>query len=250
MRSRFILGVVAVTSIALASLVSGEQGTRQEVPLRAIESLGPTESFLFYCAPCHGKGGNGDGTVATALRARPADLTTLAERNGGEFPRDRVRNYITGTGRQIAAHGTGDMPVWGPAFRALESDVRARVRIDGLVSHIESLQTKDNGSEIYRERCSTCHGATGKGNGPMALEMRKPMPDLTQFAKRNGGVFPSERVRRIIDGRDVPSHGDRDMPVWGDTFKRASKEGSDDVANARIAAIVRYLQSIQERAVE
>ena len=84
----------------------------------------------------------------------------------------------------------------------------------------------------------------------MALEMRKPMPDLTQFAKRNGGVFPSERVRRIIDGRDVPSHGDRDMPVWGDTFKRASKEGSDDVANARIAAIVRYLQSIQERAVE
>jgi hypothetical protein len=69
-------------------------------------------------------------------------------------------------------------------------------------------------------------------------------PDLTQFARRNGGMFPSERVYRIIDGRDVPSHGDREMPVWGDIFKLGAS-GAD--AKARIDAIVRCLAGIQER---
>jgi len=245
--------VLVGAAIRMASVpaVSGGQGTRRELPPLAIESLGPTESFVFYCAPCHGRSGTGDGTVAGALRARPADLTTLAERNGGSFPRDRVRSYIAGTGRQIAAHGALDMPVWGPAFKALDgSDVRAEVRIDGLVRHIESLQRPENGAEAFRQHCASCHGTSGQGNGPLAAQMRKAPPDLTQFAQRNGGMFPSERVRRIIDGRDVPSHGDRSMPVWGDTFRRTSREGTDAAANARVDALVRYLQSIQERPAE
>ena len=49
---------------------------------------------------------------------------------------------------------------------------------------------------------------------------------------------------RIIDGRDVPSHGDREMPVWGDIFKIGA---SGAAAKARIDAIVRYLAGIQER---
>lgn len=231
------------------ALAAGGQGDRQLPPL-AIESLGPTESFAFYCAPCHGRGGRGDGPVAAALRTRPADLTTLAERSGGEYPRDRVRAYIAGVGRPVAAHGASDMPVWGPAFRALDaSDTRAHVRIDGIVDHVESLQRVENGATLFRQYCASCHGSAGRGDGPMASALRKAPADLTQFAKRNGDVFPGERVRRIIDGRDVSSHGDRTMPVWGDAFRRATSEG-DETVSARIAALVRYLQSIQERAAE
>jgi mono/diheme cytochrome c family protein len=227
------------------------QGVRQQLPALSIASLGPTESFDFYCAPCHGRSGAGDGSVAAALRTPPADLRTLAERSGGEFPRERVREYIIGTGRAVAAHGSGDMPIWGPAFRALDaSDTRAQVRIDGLVDHIESLQVAQNGAQLFREHCASCHGTSGQGNGPLAVEMRKTPPDLTQFARRNGGTFPAERVSRIIDGRDVPSHGDRDMPVWGVTFRRESPAGTDEAADARIAALVRYLRSIQERVAE
>ncbi len=215
----------------------------------AIESLGPTESFNFYCAPCHGQDGAGGGPVAAELRTPPANLTTLAERNGGAFPRDRVRGFITGTGRPVGAHGSSDMPVWGPAFRALDaSDTRARVRIDGLVSHIESLQTPENGAQLFRENCASCHGASGQGNGPMAAQLRKTPPDLTRFAQRNGGTFPSELVRQIIDGRDVASHGDRAMPVWGDAFRRSGRDVTDAAADARIEALVRFLQSIQARA--
>jgi hypothetical protein len=72
-------------------------------------------------------------------------------------------------------------------------------------------------------------------------------PDLTQFTRRNGGMFPSERVYRIIDGRDVSSHGDREMPVWGDVFKTVPGGSSAAAIKARIDAIVRYLAGIQER---
>ena len=62
-----------------------------------------------------------DGPVASTLRTHRPDLTTLARRNGGAFPRDRVRGFIEGTGRPLAAHGTTEMPVWGPMFRASEA---------------------------------------------------------------------------------------------------------------------------------
>jgi len=220
-----------------------------QAPPVLIESLAGRDSFALYCAPCHGAAGRGDGPVASALRARPADLTTLAQRNDGAFPRDRVRDFVTGTGRQLAAHGTTEMPVWGPMFRAFESDARARERIENLLSYIESFQAattgvNDAGSQLFRTYCASCHGVSGRGNGPLADQLRRTPPDLTQFTRRNGGLFPSERVYRIVDGRDVASHGDREMPVWGDIFKAGASAAA---VKARIDAIVRYLAGIQER---
>jgi mono/diheme cytochrome c family protein len=121
-------------------------------------------------------------------------------------------------------------------------------------AHIESIQVpstgaKDAGSQLFRAHCATCHGRTGRGDGPMADQLRQAPPDLTKFTARNGGVFPRERVYRIIDGRGVPSHGDRDMPVWGDVFKQTEGVPASDV-KTRIEAIVRYLEGIQERAAD
>ena len=80
--------------------------------------------------------------------------------------------------------------------------------------------------------------------------MRHMPPDLTAFAARNGGVFPSERVYRIIEGRDVSSHGNREMPVWGDAFTRTNGSQGGLSVKERIDAIVRYLEGIQRRATE
>ncbi|HZM63036.1 MAG TPA: c-type cytochrome [Vicinamibacterales bacterium] len=241
--------IVAVASAGASGKAPG-QGARLESRPVAIDSLGGTDSYRFYCAPCHGVTGTGDGPVALALRVPPTDLTTLAERNGGSFPTARVRAFVTGTGRQIAAHGDSEMPVWGPAFRALDrSERRAQVRIAGIVTHIASLQAKDNGAELYRANCASCHGPSGHGGAEARLGRHAP-PDLTKYARRNGGVFPSERLTRIIDGRDIPSHLDREMPVWGTTFMRASKDGSEATVKARIEALVRFLRSIQEQTAE
>jgi hypothetical protein len=80
----------------------------------------------------------------------------------------------------------------------------------------------------------------------MASQLRRTPPDLTRYAARNGGLFPGEKVRRIIDGRDVASHGIGEMPVWGDVFQKV--DGSTEAqVRARIDAIVRYLEAIQTR---
>jgi hypothetical protein len=193
--------------------------------------------------------------VATELRTRPQDLTTLARRNGGTFPFERVEAFVTGTGRSLAAHGPTEMPIWGSMFRAFETDPRVRERIRNLVRHVETLQQpssagNDPGAVLFRAHCASCHGVDGRGRGPVASQLRHEPPDLTRFSARNGGVFPSEKLARIIDGRDVASHGDRDMPVWGDVFRRTQAgDGPDGVAD-RIAMILRYLEAIQQRAAE
>jgi mono/diheme cytochrome c family protein len=244
--------VVTAVLLTFSMSVSGQTTGGQKPPTIAIDSLAGRDSFELYCAACHGVSGRGDGPVAAQLRARPADLTSLARRSGGAFPADQVRDFIVGTGRALPAHGTTEMPVWGPMFRAFESDARARERIGNLVAYIESIQLPstgpgDSGNQLFRTYCATCHGANARGNGPLADQLRNPPPDLTQFTRRNGGVFPRERVYRIIDGRDVPSHGDRDMPVWGDIFKTMSGNSIQAAVKARIDAIVRYLEGIQER---
>ena len=113
-------------------------------------------------------------------------------------------------------------------------------------------QTRDraqveSGRELYQTYCASCHGVSGRGNGPAAEELRRRPSDLTQFAKQNGGVFNDARLQRIVDGRTVKAHGTMEMPVWGDAFKwRLGLP--EEAIKTRIEAIVRYVESIQERA--
>lgn len=106
-------------------------------------------------------------------------------------------------------------------------------------------------SEMQREDffayCASCHGPSGHGDGPVAIELKKRPTDLTQLAKNNNGNFPYARVRAIIDGRGqaLGIHGPADMPVWGERFGRES--GSDSQVRGKILSIVDYLVSIQEK---
>jgi hypothetical protein len=51
-----------------------------------------------------------------------------------------------------------------------------------------------------------------------------------------------------VDGRDIASHGDREMPVWGDAFRTTRGGLSPEAVKARIDALVRYLEALQEKA--
>jgi Cytochrome C oxidase, cbb3-type, subunit III len=78
-----------------------------------------------------------------------------------------------------------------------------------------------DGRDLFRTYCASCHGISGAGNGPAVVALRNAPRNLTEYSVRNGGIFPSAKLRRIIDGREVRAHGTRDMPVWGDAFKRS-----------------------------
>jgi mono/diheme cytochrome c family protein len=104
------------------------------------------------------------------------------------------------------------------------------------------------GAYTFRTHCASCHGADGKGEGPMAANLRFRPPDLTLVAKRNGGSFPAERVQRIVDGRNpLKGHGGSDMPIWGDAFKNADTGYDEAHVKARVQSVVDYLKTIQVR---
>jgi mono/diheme cytochrome c family protein len=109
------------------------------VPSENIES--GRDTYAFYCAACHGRTGKGDGPVAPTLKAALPDLTTIARRRGGRFSQAELTAFIVG--RRPAAHGSSDMPVWGPLFRELNPfDSRVDVRLLRLVDHLQSIQIK------------------------------------------------------------------------------------------------------------
>jgi mono/diheme cytochrome c family protein len=104
-----------------------------------------------------------------------------------------------------------------------------------------------SGHEMFTTYCAACHGAEGKGNGPAASAMKKTPANLTELTARNGGKFPEMKVYGTIKGdTDTPSHGSRDMPIWGSVFSSMSKSNQGEV-QMRISNLTAYVQSIQAK---
>ena len=99
--------------------------------------------------------------------------------------------------------------------------------------------------EMYTAYCAVCHGKDGKGNGPAAEALRVAPPDLTILARKNENNYPYDRVKSAIVG-DVrlPSHGSKEMPVWGELFWGMSQEHSSEV-QLRVNNLDKYIESMQ-----
>lgn len=114
-------------------------------------------------------------------------------------------------------------------------------------------QNAQLGKRAYMQRCAACHGPVGRGDGPMATVLKTAPRDLALLARANDGKFPFLDVYRAIDGRrTIRAHGSSEMPVWGKHFQAEAlsyklPEGmtAEQIAMARILAIVYYLQTIQ-----
>ena len=113
------------------------------IPVRHTSASSGEQMFEAYCAACHGKDGKGDGPVAAALKAPPTDLTVLARQNNGKFPSIQVAKAITGEAG-ISAHGSKEMPVWGPVFMSMshQHESQVHLRVANLTEYIKSLQQK------------------------------------------------------------------------------------------------------------
>ena len=99
--------------------------------------------FHAHCAACHGPDGKGNGPAGAALKTKPADLTVLAKNNGGKFPTQRVQKFISGDDPSLLAHGSREMPVWGPIFHQIEEDQDfGNVRLQNLIKYLETIQQK------------------------------------------------------------------------------------------------------------
>jgi mono/diheme cytochrome c family protein len=104
-----------------------------------------------------------------------------------------------------------------------------------------------NGKLMYQSYCAPCHGADGRGQGPVASALKSPPVDLTQLARMNHGKFPENHVSAVLTfGTTLPAHGSAAMPVWGPLFGRMEPVQPQERA-LRISNLTRYLESMQAR---
>ncbi len=107
-----------------------------------------------------------------------------------------------------------------------------------------------DGEVLYAELCAVCHGVAGKGDGPAAPALKVQLSDLSMLAADNDGVFPAERVEKIITGDlRVTAHGTADMPVWGRMFESLRPDHKPvqrwAFARSRVYNLTEYLKTLQ-----
>jgi mono/diheme cytochrome c family protein len=138
-----VLGFVFYTSVGRRSLAQIPPQTPPVKEPSMIHAVDGASLFQSYCATCHGKDASGRGPAAAALKKSVPDLTQIAQRHGGAFPVDDVHLIISGEIVPSPAHGSREMPIWGPIFSQIEWDQDlGRVRIYNLAKYLETLQKK------------------------------------------------------------------------------------------------------------
>jgi len=100
---------------------SGQLVTEFPFPITKADIERGQERFNIYCAPCHGRVGNGAGVVA--LRGFPGPPS---------YHQDRLRNAPVGHFFDVITHGFGTMPSYA-------NQIPTRDRWD-IVAYIRALQ--------------------------------------------------------------------------------------------------------------
>jgi mono/diheme cytochrome c family protein len=143
-KTMILLGTfVVATSLCLAQEKTEQKPAVKQTPIKPTNAASGKDMYTQYCAPCHGTDGKGGGPAASAMKVPPSDLTQLSKKHDGKYPASSVASVLK-FGSGPAAHGSADMPVWGPLFKSLDKfhDTAVQQRISNLVSYIETLQAK------------------------------------------------------------------------------------------------------------
>lgn len=103
----------------------------------------------------------------------------------------------------------------------------------------------------YQQFCASCHGAGGRGDGPLAASLKTAPPDLTLVARRAGGTFPATGVMSVIDGYTRGQHGGGPMPEFGVVLEGRNVLYDDGTGQPvpvpeRLLALATYLETLQQ----
>lgn len=138
---------IVVCAGLLMALAAGadEKSATNKTATETSNSAAGKQTFMEYCAVCHGVDARGMGPAGSALKTPPSDLTTLAKKHGGKFPYEYVSEIVR-QGKPVPAHGSADMPIWGPIFGVRDNgnEAAVRQRIKNLCDYLATLQEKDS----------------------------------------------------------------------------------------------------------
>jgi len=167
-----------------------------------------------------------EGDVAAARRVADVASTALAEYAEGVLDGAVVQQaeweeagaFLEQALTLAADLSEGGRAVALPPLRALQLGVRElrpepelRVVLDGLRERLAIVvgapldpvlrgpPSLDRGETLYVRHCATCHGDTGRGDGPVAGALVPPPADFTD-AERLRGTAPVDFFRKINVG--------------------------------------------------
>ena len=135
-------------STATLTVAQQSQTTIKKETIKNTSAASGDEMYKEYCAVCHGKDARGNGPATAVLKVAPPDLTMLSERHGGKYPTAYVASVLKFGAATFPAHGTTDMPIWGPLFGSISFDIngidaqQVTQRVYNLNRYIESVQAK------------------------------------------------------------------------------------------------------------
>jgi mono/diheme cytochrome c family protein len=138
-----LLLAVLAASVAVGIGMTQQSNVKVTIPVNKTSATSGKQMFTSYCAPCHGVDGKGRGPASPALKTPPNDLTMLSRSNHGKFPEVHIVSVLQ-FGIETTAHGSADMPVWGPILGKMNkaNGQEKQLRISNLSSYLESIQAK------------------------------------------------------------------------------------------------------------
>lgn len=183
--------------------------------------------FQKHCAECHGKTGRGNGPLAHDTPVKPRNFRT------GIFKfRSTPASYLPTDHDLTRTIRTGVAGTIMPSFHHLTDDEVTAViaYIKGLSRRWKNPRLKSDpiampaapvwlgnpameaphlraGKATFAAHCATCHGATGKGDGPASKGLQDawghPIPPAPlAVAHYRSGPGPADLFRTIATGLD------------------------------------------------
>ncbi|WP_286910545.1 cytochrome c [Roseovarius sp.] len=115
---------------------------------------------------------------------------------------------------------------------------------------IQVMPDRTDGATFFAQNCASCHGDSGRGDGPRAKTLPQRPTDLTQLSTRNGGDYPAARTLSYIYGDPQKSHLARVMPEFSnamsDDLVPVEIDGVFTPTPPQLAGLLAYLESIQD----
>ena len=104
----------------------------------------------------------------------------------------------------------------------------------------------ERGRTLFEQHCASCHGKTGRGDGPAAATLAIKPPDLTLMRHRNGAFLAAAVESAITGSNSAVVHRAPGMITWSAIF-RAGARGNQAAGEARTRDLVAFIESIQEK---
>jgi high-affinity iron transporter len=171
---------------------------RLELPVTALNLAEGKAIFDRSCASCHGATGRGDGPAGVALNPKPPAIGTV----------EHMRGVTPALTYRVLSVGIAGTPMAGYAA-TLTPEQRWNV-----VAYVNSLRASHaqlmEGEGLYTQRCASCHGVAGAGDGMLARSLTRLPPEIGTVAWQveHSDEQLAEVIRAGIPATAMPGSGE------------------------------------------